>query len=243
MKKIFSACLLSLFLLSLMTSPGLSQEASDILKKMVEAQGGKKVLEKIEDMTSSGTLELTQMGMTGSLTMYKKEPDKVRMDIEVMGMIITQAYDGETAWGVNPQTGSIEEMPEQQAEYMKTNALGVDAYIYPEKYGIVFTYKGKEIIEEKEYLVLEQTISDGFKATLYIDPKTYLTYKTKSTTMNQMGAEVEQETFQSDFKKVNGMIIPYSMLIFQDGEEFMKLTLTNVSINSGLEDSLFKMSE
>ena len=243
MKKIFSACLLSLFLLSLMTSPGLSQEASDILKKMVEAQGGKKVLEKIEDMTSSGTLELTQMGMTGSLTMYKKEPDKVRMDIEVMGMIITQAYDGETAWGVNPQTGSTEEMPEQQAEYMKRNALGVDALIYPEKYGIAFAYKGKEKIEEKEYLVLEQTFSDGYKATLYIDPKTYLTYKSKSTTMNQMGVEVEQETFQSDFKKVNGMTIAYSIIAFHDGEEYMKLTLTEVIFNSGLKESLFKMSE
>ncbi len=243
MKKIFSACLLSLFLLSLMTSPGLSQEASDILKKMVEAQGGKEVFEKIEDMTSSGALELIQMGMTGSLTMYKKEPDKVRMDIEVMGMIITQAYDGETAWWVNPQTGSREELPEQQAEYMKRNALGIDVYIYPEKYGIAFAYKGKEKIEEKAYLVLEQTFSDGHKATLYIDPKTYLTYKSKSTTVNQMGAEVEQETFESDFKKANGMIIPFSIIIFQGGEEYMKLTFTEVTFNSGLEDSLFKMSE
>ncbi len=243
MKKIFSDCLLSLFLLSLMTSPGHSQEASDILKKIVEAQGGKKVLEKIKDMTSSGTIELTQMGMTGSMTMYKKEPDKVRMDIEVMGMIITQAYNGETAWWVNPQTGNREEVPEQQAEDMKKMALGIDAFLYPEKYGIAFAYKGKEKIEEKDYLVLEQTFSDGHKATLYIDPKTYLTYKTKSTTMNPMGAEVEQETFESDFKKVNGMTIPYSIIIFQDDEEFMKLTLTDISFNSGLEDSLFKMSE
>ena len=243
MKKIFSACILSLFLLSLITSPGLSQEASDILKKMVEAQGGKKVLEKIKDMTLSGTLEMTQMGMTGSMTWYKKEPNKVRMDMELMGIIITQAYDGETAWWVNPQTGSSEEVPELQAEDMKRMALGIDAFLYPEKYGISFAYKGKEKIEEKEYLVLEQTFSDGHKATIYIDPKTYLAYKTKSTTVNQMGVEVEQETFESDFKKVNGMTIPYSIIIFQDGEEFMKLTFTEVNYNSGLEDSLFKMSE
>jgi len=243
MKKIFSACLLSLFLLSLMTSPVLSQETSDILKKMVEAQGGKKALENIKDMTSSGNIELIQMGMTGSMTMYKKEPDKVRMDIEVMGMIITQAYDGETAWWVNPQTGSREEVPERQAEDMKRMALGIDAFLYPEKYGIAFAYKGKEKIEEKDYLVLEQTFSDGHKATLYIDPKTYLTHKSESTTVNQMGVEVEQETFESDFKKVNGMTIPYSIIIFQDGEEFMKFTLTEVTFNSGLEDSLFKMSE
>ena len=243
MKKIFSACLLSLFLLSLMTSPGLSQEASDILKKMVEAQGGKKVLEKIKDMTSSGNLELIQMGMTGSMTMYKKEPNKYRMDIEVMGMIITQAFDGETAWGINPQTGSREEMPEQQAEYMKRMALGIDAYIYPEKYGISFAYKGKEKIEEKEYLVLEQTFSDGHKATHYIDPKTYLTYKTKSTTMDPMGVEVEQETFEADFKKVNGMTIAYSIIIFQGDEEYLQLTLTDITFNSGLEDSFFNMNE
>jgi len=243
MKRIFSACLLSLFLLSLMTSPGLSQEASDILKKMVDAQGGKKALEKIEDTTSSGTIELIQMGMTGSMTMYKKEPNKVRMDIEVMGMIITQAFDGETAWGISPQTGSREEMPEQQAVYMKRMALGIDALIYPEKYGISFAYKGKEKIEEKEYLVLEQTFSDGHKTTHYIDPKTYLTYKTKSTTVNQMGVEVEQESFESDFKKVNGMIFPKSIIIFQDGEEYLKIAFTEVTFNSGLEDFLFKMSE
>ena len=243
MKKIFSACLLSLFLLSLMTSPGLSQEASDILKKIIEAQGGKKVLEKIKDMTSSGTLEMIQMGMSGLMTMYKKEPNKVRMDIEVIGMIITQAFDGETAWWVNPQTGSREEVPERQAEDMKRMALGIDAFIYPEKYGISFAYKGKEKIDEKEYLVLEQTFSDGHKATLYIDPKTYLTYKSTSTIMNQMGVEVEQETFEADFKKVDGMTIAYSIIILQDGEEFMKLTLTDITFNSGLEDSLFKMNE
>jgi len=226
-----------------MASPGHSQEASDILKKMVDAQGGKKVLEKIKDMTSTGSLELIQMGMSGSMTMYKKEPDKVRMDIEVMGMIITQAYNGETAWWVNPQTGSREEVPEQQAQDMKRMALGVDAFLYPEKYGISFAYKGKEKIEEKEYLVLEQNFSDGHKATLYLDPKTYLTYKSKSTTVNQMGVEVEQETFESDFKKVEGMTIAYSIIIFQDGEEFMKLALSEVTFNSGLEDSLFKMEE
>jgi outer membrane lipoprotein-sorting protein len=243
MKKIFSACLLSVFLLSLLISVGFSQEASDILKKMIDAQGGKKALEKIKDMTSSATLEMIQMGMSGSMTMYKKEPNKIRMDIEVMGMIITQAFDGETAWWVNPQTGSREEVPEQQVEHLKRMALGVDAFLYPEKYGISFAYKGKEKIEEKEYLVLEQTFSDGHKATLYIDPKTYLTYKTKSSTVNQMGVEVEQETFESDFKKVNGMTIAHSIVILQDGKEFMKLALTEVAFNSGLEDSLFRMSE
>jgi len=55
MKRYFSLCLLALFLLGLVTSPGLSQKASDILEKMIEAQGGRKVLEGIKDTTMSGT--------------------------------------------------------------------------------------------------------------------------------------------------------------------------------------------
>jgi outer membrane lipoprotein-sorting protein len=242
MKRIFSVYLLSFFLLSLMVSAGLSQDASDILEKMIEAQGGKKVIENIKDMTSSGTLEMTQMGMSGSMTMYRKEPDKVRMDIEVMGMVITQAFDGETAWWVNPQTGSPEEMSEQQSESMKRMSFGIDALLYPEKYGITYSYKGKEKIDEKEYFVLEQTFPDGFKATIYIDPKTYLSYKSKSTIVNQMGVEVEQETFETDYKNVNGMMIAHSITIFQGGEEYMKINVTEMTFNSGLEDSFFKMS-
>ncbi len=243
MKKILTLSFLSLFFMSLLTVPGFCQKASDILEKMIEAQGGRKLLEGIKDTTVSGTIEMIQFGMNGSLTMYQKEPNKMRMDIEVMGMVITQAFDGETAWWINPQTGSSEEMPEKQAEDMKRQALGNDSLIHPEKYGITYTYKGKEKIEGKDYLVIEQTFSDGFQATLYIDPQTYLTYKTKGTTTNQMGVEVEGETYFSDYKKVEGMMVPYTLTIYQDGEEFMKMSITEVTFNSSLEDDLFKMSE
>jgi len=243
MKKTLTLFLLSLFLMCLVISPGFGEKASEILEKMIEAQGGRKALASIKDTTLSGSFEIIQMGMTGSLTLYQKEPNKMRMDGEMMGMVFTQAYDGETAWSTNPQTGATEEMPEKAAEEMKRQALGIDALLHPEKYGITYTYKGKEKIEDKDYFVLEQTYSDGHKATHYLDTDTYLTYKTKAETLNQMGVEVEGETLFSDYKKADGMMIPHSLTIFQDEEEFMKMTITEVTFNSGLEDSLFKMSE
>lgn len=243
MKRAFSLSLLCFFLMTLIVSPGSGQTAEKILKKMIKAQGGKKVFESVKDMTLSGTAEMTQQGMSGSLTVYKKEPDKRRVDFEVMGMVITQAYDGETAWRVNPQTGSTEEMSEQQAAEMKRESLPIISFLYPEKYGMSFAFKGKEKIEDKDYFVLEETYPDGFKATFYVDPDTYLIYKTKSKTIGSMGAEVETEQILSDFKKVDGMIIAHSITSFMGGEEFMIITLTEVSFNTGLEDSLFKMNE
>lgn len=243
MKKIFTPCLLSIFLLSLTASPGLCQTAKEVLAKMIEAQGGKKVFENTKDITMSGTFDLIQQGLSGSVTVHKKEPDKRRMDFEVMGMVVTQAYDGKTAWATNPQTGSTEEMPEQQAAEMKRDAMPLVSILYPEKYGLSFALKEKEKIEDKDYFVLEMTFPDGFKATLYIDPETYLIYKTKAKAMGQMGVEVESEQFASDYKKVNGMMMAHSITIFNDGEEYLTITITEVNFNTGLEDSLFKMSD
>lgn len=243
MKRVFSFCLMSLFLLSLITSPGLGQKASDILEKMIEAQGGRKVLEGIKDTTMSGTFDMPSMGLSGTTTMYQKDPNKTRMDAEFMGMVYTQAFDGETGWMINPETGGVEPLSEKALEYAKREALGDEALLHPEKCGITYAYKGKETIEGKECFILEATYSDGYKSTVYVDSKTYLTHKIKGLSLDMMEVEVDTETVMSDYKKVDGAMIPQTIVIIQNGEEFMTITLTEVSFNTGLEDSLFKMNE
>ena len=241
MKRATLLCVLSLFFIGFFTTQAQSQSADDILEKMIEAMGGREALEKIKDTTISGAMDLTQMGLSAAITVFQKEPNKSRIDIEVMGMLITQACDGEIAWAVNPQSGITEEMPAEAAEYMKRESLGNSVYLNPKKMGITFTYKGKENIEGKEYLVLEQAYADGYTSTIHIDPDTYLAFKGKGKTLNNMGVEVEAETFFSDYKKVDGIMIAHTLVSYQDGEEFMTMTITEVKFNSGLEDSLFAM--
>ena len=104
--------------------------------------------------------------------------------------------------------------------------------------GFLLITKGR-----KDYFVIELTYPDGFKATLYVDTETYLTYKTTAKTMGPMGYEVQSEQFTSDYKKVDGMIIAHSMVTFVEGEEFSKITFTSAKFNTGLEDSFFKMNQ
>jgi len=243
MKKTISLIVCALVVLALASAPASSQTAKEILGKWIEAQGGAKALEAVKDTTITGNVQLVSMGINGTLTMYQKEPNMMRLDIEIMGMVITQAYDGEIAWMVDPQTGATTQMPENATQEFKRQALGNDALINPEKYGIKYDFKGKEKLEEKEYLVLEQTTSDGHKTTIYIDPATYLTYKTKGTAMGQAGVEVMAETITGDYKKVEGLLIAHSMTQFQDGQEFMRMTMTKVTFNSNLEGSFFKMAK
>ena len=216
------------------------QTADEVRAKWIEAQGGAKALEAIKDTTINGTMELIQMGLNASFTLYQKEPNKMRIDIEIMGMNITQVFDGEKAWFTNPQTGNIEEMPETQSREFARQALGNDSLLHPEKYGITYTLKGKEKINDVEYLVLQQTFNDGTVVDVYIDPKTYLSVKTKGKTINSLtGLPVEAETFQSDYKKIDSTLIPHQMTTYYDGQEFQRMTITRVVYNTGLDDSLF----
>ncbi|UCE21032.1 MAG: hypothetical protein JSV46_02000 [Candidatus Aminicenantes bacterium] len=240
MKRIFSLAIASLFFISLIAVPGSSQTVQQILEKMIEVQGGRKAIEGIKDMTLSGTLEIAMQGLSGPITLYKKEPDKRRLDVELMGMVITQVYDGKNGWGTNLQTGGIEDMSGDQLAEVKRESMPVVSILDPQKYGITFTYKGKEEIEGKEYFILDQTYADGFTTTLYLDSKTHLIFKTVVKTTGQMGGEVEMEQFQSDYKKVNGLMMAHSVVTYASGEEIQKITIEKVSFNTGLEDSLFE---
>ena len=241
MKKTLTLTILIFFSWS-MTSLS-AQSADEIVKKMIDAQGGKKVYESIKDMTVKGTLEIIQQGLEAEITIYKKEPDKRREDIEVMGMLITSAYDGAMAWGTNQQTMAVEEFTGEQLVNAKREAMPVIAPLYPEKFGITHSLKGKETIEGKEYWVLERDYPDDFKIMMFLDTETYLPYKTVATIVDAMGTEHEVEQFQSDYKTVNGLVMAHSMSQVVDGAEAVALSVTEVTFNTGLDDSMFVMEK
>lgn len=244
MKKTLIGLLAGAFIFAALPAVGYGQDAGDIMNRMIEAQGGRKALEVLKDTTVSGTMELVQQGMNATMTMYQKEPNMMRMDIEVMGMLITQAYDGQKGWFLNPQTGAAQEMDENMNKDFKRQALGNDSLLNPAKYGITYAYKGKEKVGDKDYIVLEQTMSDGHKSTLYLDPDTYLMARSKTTTLSQTGdGEVLSETAFGDYSKEGEILVAHTMTILQDGTEFARMTLTKVTYNSGLEDSFFQMSK
>jgi outer membrane lipoprotein-sorting protein len=241
MKKTLTLTILIFFSWS-MTSLS-AQSADEIVKKMIDAQGGKKVYESIKDMTVKGTLKIIQQGLEAEITIYKKEPDKRREDIEVMGMLITSAYDGTMAWGTNQQTMAVEEFTGEQLVSAKREAMPVIAPLYPEKFGITHSLKGKETIEGKEYWVLERDYPNDFKIMMFLDTETYLPYKTVATIVDAMGTEHDVVQFQSDYKTVNGLVMAHSMSQVVDDVEAIILTVTEVTFNTGLDDSMFVMEK
>jgi outer membrane lipoprotein-sorting protein len=244
MKKFFTISLLGFCLLSFLTVSGFGQNVQSILDKMIDVVGGRKTLEGIEDITLTGSMEIVQMGMSGTISFFYKEPNMLRQDVDLpdLGVVFTTASDGEAAWMINPQTGMVEDLTGNSQVEMDNEALnfGFSWLIRPEKYGLSYTDKGKETIDGKEYIVLEQSAPGGQTTTFYIDPETYLTHKTKTMATSPMGFTVLEETITEDYRKVDGIMFAHTVIIYQDGEEFGSVAVEGVKFNSGLEDSLFK---
>jgi len=218
-----------------------NKEAMAVLDKMIAAMGGRKTLESIKDTTMSGTVEMVQFGVTAPMTLYIKEPNKIRADITIAeaNMTIIQAFDGQKGWYTNPQSGATEEMPDFMAKEFGRQAEQNQALLFPQKNSVTYALKPKAAIEGKDYIVLEQTMADGHKTTFFLDPETYLPYKTVERTLDQNGAEVDSETYSTNYQKVGGTLVPYSIRVVQNGSDFQRLTITAVTYNTNLDDAFF----
>jgi hypothetical protein len=72
-KKSRLAFFLFLLMLGLNILPLRAQAEKDILEKMITAMGGREALAQIKDTKTTGTMEISQMGMTTPMTIYQKD--------------------------------------------------------------------------------------------------------------------------------------------------------------------------
>ncbi len=123
--------------------------------------------------------------------------------------------------------------------YFERQALGPELILNPERWGVEYAYRGREKLQRRDCHVLEQSFSDGYESTLYVDTESYLLIKAKATDVDPTGAEAEIQTYYSDYREVEGVSIPYKVSVYQDGQESVQVILTDVVFNSALPDSLF----
>ena len=220
-----------------------SKDALAVLEKMIEATGGRKALASVKDTTISAEAEILQYGITAPVTIYQKEPDKLRTDVTIAeaGRTFTQAFDGKQGWYTNPQTGTTDDMPDFMIKEMSRQAVGNRALLEPGKAGVAYALKPRAQLEGKDYIVLEQTLADGHKSTFFLDPETHLLYKTVSKSLDESLAEVDTETYTSDYRKVGDTLVAHSIRQVQRGAETRKISITSVVYNTNLDDALFRL--
>jgi outer membrane lipoprotein-sorting protein len=214
-----------------------AQSLEEIVKKFSEANH----YDKVGAMsTIKITAKMSMMGMDLPMEMWMKNPNKIKTVTSFNGQDMIQVFDGTKGYSVNPMTGSsdpVEMTPEQIKQTQNSNIFQNPLANYYKDGKL--TLEGEETVNNKPAFKLKANLDGGNAVYLCIDKDTYLLAKT-TTTVNQGGQEVTVESFPSDYKDNNGVLLPMKTTSSASGMEFV-LVFDKVEVNIPIEDSVFKI--
>ncbi|MEN8202071.1 MAG: hypothetical protein ABFS28_05695 [Bacteroidota bacterium] len=232
-KRIFFSLLLTFSTLAFVAA----QDLDEILDTYFETIGQEKILE-VKTMEASG--KVVMMGAEGEFRTISKKPDKIRVEVQVMGNTIIQAYDGTNAWAINPMSGSADpiDMTGPEADGMiETSDMEGLLWNYEEK-GHQLELEGSEEVDGSEAFVLKLTKQNGNIDYYYIDSENYVILKVKSKVIMN-GSEIEVEALMSNYQEVDGYLGAFTTEQRYNGQTGLTIQLSEIKYDVEVDDAIF----
>jgi hypothetical protein len=220
-----------------------AQSADDVLAKYFANTGGIDKWKALKSYTQKGK---AWQGQEFPMVIYAKAPNKVKMVINVQGTeLVAQAYDGTTAWMLNPFAGGKDpvKMDDEQAKEIKDEEFE-DSFIDYKKKGHEVTLEGTEEIDGVKCFKIKlvknkNNPKDDAIELHFFDAENYVPIVKVSyvKTGPQKGTEVK--SYLSDYQEVGGLMFPFSMEQKVNGQTVAKLNIEAVTIDDIKDDTIF----
>ena len=212
-------------------------DLEEVISKANAARGGEKAIKAISTVVKEGTMSMAQ-GMELNFTETTKRPSKFRMDMSFQGMAIVQAFDGTTAWSLNPMNGGKPEKAGAEEVKKMVEQADMDGELIDwKKKGYKLELVGTEDIDGSTAYKIKST-KDDETSFIYIDAVTWFLAKIDKK-MSMMGQEAEVEMVFSNYQDVNGVQMPMLMEIRSDGQTMMSMSYSSVKANVEVPDARF----
>jgi hypothetical protein len=180
-----------------------------VLDQFVEASGGQAAYKRLKNRVSTGTVEITGANIKGTIKATQAAPNQLLavMDLGAVGGVVTQGTDGKNAWEVSTLTGERNLEGDEKESFIR------EADFYKE-------LRWKDLYSKVECIAIEDvqgkpaykvalTPRSGKPVTEYYDKTSHLLVKQATIANTPMG-EVPVENYPSDYKKVDGVLIPFT---------------------------------
>lgn len=107
---------------------GSKPPAATLFKNHLEVTGGEAAWKDRRSMMTTGTISVPSVGLTGTVTVYAMDPDRMVMTIEMPGIGLTRAgFDGTTGWSMDPMRGPAIMEPSQVEDLKREAHIQRDA--------------------------------------------------------------------------------------------------------------------
>ncbi len=221
-----------------------AQTADEILAKYFENTGG---LAKWKDVKSV-KIEAKAPTPQGDfpIVIYSKAPNKTKVVVNVQGKELVQAaYDGETAWNLNPFAGGTDpvKLDEEQTKELREQEVE-DSFIDYKKKGHEVALEGKEEIDGVQCykIKLEKNKNnekDDITEFIYFDTENYVPIMRKSFIRSGPMKGQEIQSYMSDYQEVDGLMMPFALEQKMNGNTISKVVIEKYSVNENIDDSVF----
>jgi outer membrane lipoprotein-sorting protein len=212
------------------------QTAQQVFSRMAQVMGLEKAA-KVRTVQMAGTVEYTLEGLRGRIEVFIKSPNKmlVKTTIEGVGEFVS-AYNGKVGWEKDPRSGVREARGERLTQMRESAREGAGNDV--RKLIRNATLVGKETIDGREAFVIEGATALGGPITVYIDAQRYVPIRIDKESLTPQG-KMDTVTYYSDYRKVDGIMYPFTMRRTADGLE-MQVKVTRVKHNAPISDAIFQ---
>jgi hypothetical protein len=227
-------------------------DAPTILKKAIAAHGGEANLQKYTRATSkgTGTLKVDGKEIPATFEIAYEQPGKLRLtvtaDFGFQKVALVQVMNGDKFKSFTnnmPSKMSDTERAElKQAEFMQDISM-----LYPlltDRY--ILTREKDEPVDGKPAYVLSVTRPGAKPVKIYIDQATgyFVKHGRKGFAMKATGLqEVYEEATLSDFKTAEGVVYGQTVVVTQDGQPFIKMSVSELKFLKEIDPKLFQVDD
>jgi hypothetical protein len=220
-----------------------AQKARAIIDQAIQALGGSAYL-NIGDMEQEGrTYSFHHGNPTSTGVLYwrfTKFPDKERIEL-TKKRDVAYVYNGDKGYEITYKGTALAE-PKALADYLRRREYSLEWVLrrWLNEPGVALFYDGSAIAEQKPAVQVTVMNSKNESVTLYFDPDTHLPIKKSFSWRDPTDKEknVEDEVYDN-YRPVQGVMTPYSVTRFYNGDMSGQRFLNSVSYNRGLNDSMF----
>ena len=218
-----------------------AQDMTEVLKNHYETIGMDKI-RQVNNIVTKGNIVMMGTEMPYVITITRS--GKLYLEVPIQGMLMKRGFDGTVAWMTAPWTGSSDpiELGDFEKKMIRTQ-VDIDGMLYePESKGYKAEFLGKEDMEGSPVYLIKLSDTTGDEYTQYIDAENFVVLKIKGS-INYQGSKIETETFYSNYKPVDGIIMPFSMDSKMNGQTQSQIVVTEYLFNQELNDSIFMKPE
>ena len=219
-------------------------KAREILAAAVDAHGGLENLTQVKTLVSVGKIVMNtpagEMTMDGEVTVALPSKARYDMTIPAMGMTMSRVLGEESAWMASPQ--GTQTMPEVFAQEGRNEIFRLNPRLltYVSGADVSVQHLGEEDVNGKMADVVLASDTPAGSIKLFIDQESKYIVKKAFQALGQQGSPVQREEFYSDHQDVSGVKIAFSITSVDDGEKVAEVTLSKVTINAEVDESIFE---